>query len=119
MDSEPALRQPLSDEERVLVIFAYLGPLAIVAVAAGRSEFVRWHARQGLLLAGTALVTFLLLRIPHSLLYGLSKFLGDIFLTFELLTLTGFLIVAILCVVRGLEGERFRIPWFAELVDRF
>jgi uncharacterized membrane protein len=103
----------------VLVIFAYMGPLAIVALAAARGEFVKWHARQGLLLTGAAIVTFLLLRIPHTLLYLVSAFLGDMFLTLELLVLTGFLIVAVLGMVRGLEGERFRIPWFAEIVDRF
>ena len=73
MEDEPVERRILSDEERVLVIFAYMGPLAIVALAAARGEFVKWHARQGLLLTGTAVVTFLLLRIPHSLLYLVSQ----------------------------------------------
>ncbi|MCZ6746411.1 MAG: hypothetical protein O7C74_04270, partial [Acidobacteria bacterium] len=40
--------EPLTDEDKVLVVFSYLGPLAIVAFLAARREYVRWHARQGL-----------------------------------------------------------------------
>lgn len=119
LEEDPVAREELRDEDRVLVIFAYLGPLAIVSLAATRSEFVRWHAKQGLMLSASAILTFIILRIPHAVFYGLWTFLGDMFLTMELIILTGFLLVAILCMVRALEGERFRLPWVAELVDRF
>ena len=43
------LGQELSDQDRILLVFGYLGPLAIVALVATRREFVKWHAKQGLL----------------------------------------------------------------------
>jgi hypothetical protein len=49
METEP-LDQELSDQDRVLVVFGYLGPLALVALIASRREFVKWHAKQGLAL---------------------------------------------------------------------
>ena len=52
MDSEP-LGQELSDQDRVLLVFGYLGPLALVTLVASRREFVKWHAKQGLALSLT------------------------------------------------------------------
>jgi uncharacterized membrane protein len=118
-EEEPLVAEPLHDEERLLVIFAYMGPLAIVSLAAARSDFVRWHARQGLLLGVVTLVTFVVLRPLHSLMYIIWPFLGEIFLTMEILIGFGFFLVAVLCLVRGIERTRFRIPFLADLADRF
>ncbi len=118
-EEEPLVPAALRDEDRLLVIFAYLGPLAIVSLAAARNDFVRWHARQGLLLGSTALVTFVILRLPHALLYKIWPFLGEIFQTFEILIGFGFFLAAMLCLVRGLEGNRFKIPFLADIVERF
>jgi len=118
-EEEPMGVEPLHDEERLLIIFAYMGPLAIVSLAAARSDFVRWHARQGLLLGVLTLVTFVVLHPLHSLMYIIWPFLGEIFLTMEILIGFGFFLVAILCLVRGIERTRFRIPFLADLADRF
>src|SRR5262245_42629157 len=105
---EEPLAEALHDEERLLIIFAYMGPLAIVSLAAARSEFVRWHARQGLLLGILTLVTFVVLRPLHSLMYIIWPFLGEIFLTMEILIGFGFFLVAVLCLVCGTERPRIR-----------
>ena len=44
------LTQELSDQDRILLVFGYLGPLALVTLVASRREFVKWHAKQGLAL---------------------------------------------------------------------
>jgi uncharacterized membrane protein len=119
VDEERLEPEELSDEDRVLLIFSYMGPLAIVSLIAARRDFVKWHARQGLVLTVATAATFLLLRPFHALFYLIWGFLGDLFLTAEILVLVGFLIIAILCMVRALEGERFRLPFFSEIADRF
>jgi uncharacterized membrane protein len=118
-DDERLEPEELGDEDRVLLIFSYMGPLSIVSLIAARKEFVKWHAKQGLILFLAAVATFLLLRPFHALFYLIWGFLGDLFLTVEILVLVGFLIIAILCLVRALEGERFRLPFFSEVADRF
>ncbi|MGH6628862.1 MAG: hypothetical protein ACREB3_03925, partial [Burkholderiales bacterium] len=45
------LSQEIGDQDRVLLVFAYLGPLALFALVASRKEFVKWHAKQGGLLS--------------------------------------------------------------------
>ena len=118
-EDESLVPVALRDEDRLLIVFAYLGPLAFVSLAAARNDFVRWHARQGILLGATTLLTFLLLRPIHSLLYKIWPFLGQIFQTLEILVAFGFFMAALLCLVRGLEGVRFRLPFLADIVERF
>src|SRR4029079_12798200 len=50
VNSEP-IAQELTDQDRVLLVFAYLGPLSLLPLIAARREFVKWHAKQGALLA--------------------------------------------------------------------
>ena len=119
LEQETGVPESLSDEERVLVLFSYLGPLAFVSLLASRRELVRWHARQGLLYGIFVLASFVVLRIPHAMLFKIWPFLGQIFMTIELLTGLGLFLVAALCLVRGLEGRRFRIPFLADVLDRF
>lgn len=111
--------EPMSDEDRLLVIFAYLGPLSLVALMASKRDFVRWHAKQGLLLGVAVLATFVVLRPFHRLLYLILPFLGQIFMVFEILIGLGFFLVGALCLVRAVEGRVFRIPYLADVADRF
>jgi uncharacterized membrane protein len=119
LDEERVEQQELRDEDRLMLIFAYLGPLALVSLIAGRNDFVKWHAKQGILISLSAVATFVLLRPFHALFYLIWGFLGDLFFAAEILVLIGFLAVAVLCLVRALEGERFRLPLFSDIADRF
>ena len=51
-----SLSPELTDQDRVLLVFGYLGPLALVSLIASRRELVKWHAKQGLLLAAAVVV---------------------------------------------------------------
>ena len=118
---EERLTSELSDEDRILLLFAYLGPLAVVSLVASRKEFVKWHAKQGLLLAFAVAALYLLLKSVHLLLLQgpwLVRVLGELFWTLVALTGLGLGVLLLLCVVRALEGERFKVPGLGELADR-
>jgi len=68
--------EPLSDEDRVLVVFSYLGPLSIVAFLAARREYVRWHARQGLVFFMLAFAVILVMSAVVALAGSIHWFLG-------------------------------------------
>ena len=65
MDGE-GLTSELSDQDRVLLVFGYLGPLALVSLVASRREFVKWHAKQGLVLTAVLLGLYIVLRAIHA-----------------------------------------------------
>ncbi|RMG48486.1 MAG: hypothetical protein D6718_01760 [Acidobacteria bacterium] len=107
----------LGDEDRILLAFAYLGPLVLVPLFGSRDPFVRWHARQGLWLTVAAAAVAVLL-YPFHWLFSLVPVLGRLFLAAELLVGLGYLALVALAIARALDGGRFRIPWLADLADQ-
>jgi uncharacterized membrane protein len=116
MEAEP-LGQELSDQDRVLLVFGYLGPLALVSLVASRREFVKWHAKQGLVLTVTLGVSYGIFRLIHTLL-ARWQFLSELFWAAVWMALLGVLVAMLICIVRGLEGERFKLPMLGDLADR-
>ena len=119
MEAEP-LSQELSDEDRVLLVFGYLGPLAIVSLVASRREFVKWHAKQGLVLSLALAGLYMVVLRPLIALADvyLWRMFAELFWAATWLVAFGVLVLILVCVVRGLEGERFKIPILGELADR-
>jgi uncharacterized membrane protein len=109
----------LTDQDRILLVFGYLGPLALASLVASRREFVKWHAKQGLLLSGAVIALYIVVKPVHLfLLRYLWPVFGDLFWASAGLVGLGFLVLLVLCIVRALEGERFKVPVLGDLADR-
>lgn len=107
----------LRDEDRLLVIFAYLGPLCFVPLLTRRDPFVRWHARQGTaLFLGAALLMAAL--SPFHWLFSLIPLVGRFFGAIELFLGLGYLAIIALAIDRALCGQKYRVPWIADLADQ-
>lgn len=114
------LSTELSDQDRVLLVFGYLGPLALFSLVASRKEFVKWHAKQGILLSAASVVLYIALKAVHLLLKSmLWPVFGDLFWLAAGLVAVGVALLLLLCIVRALEGERFRVPMLGDLADQF
>lgn len=112
------MRQDLTDQDRILLVFAYLGPLALFALVAARREFVKWHAKQGALLALSVAVVWVAGRGIYLLLKPKMWILvGALFWTAASLAALGASILLLFCIVRALEGERFKVPLLGDLAD--
>jgi len=116
MESE-RLGQELSDQDRVLLVFGYLGPLALVSLVATRREFVKWHAKQGLVLSFALVLAYGVLRLIHTVI-GRWAFFSELFWAAVWMALLGVFVAMLICIVRGLEGERFKLPMLGDLADR-
>ncbi len=115
------LGQELSDQDRVLLVFAYLGPLALVSLLASRREFIKWHAKQGLALAATLAALQVIALKPLQFIGARYTFWGyfrELFWAGSWLVVFGVVIAALVCIIRGLEGERFKLPLLGDLADR-
>jgi len=117
VDQPPDLELPA--EERVLLTFGYLGPLALVTLVASRRELVKWHAKQGLMLWLALVLLYLPLRAVQLLLARhawvvLGELLGIVLWT----SVCGLVVMMLVGIIRGLEGERFRMPLVGEIADR-
>ena len=76
---------PLDDQDRILLVLAYLGILALIPYLTARKDFVVWHARQGLLLFGVSLITLFSMILANVILWHFHWVIGLLFLLLLLL----------------------------------
>lgn len=107
----------INDEDRILLFFAYFGPLSIVSLLASRKEFVKWHSKQGFIFFIVWMIFFIIL-MPIYKFFGLIL-LGWLVQILGLLTGLGIFSIIVFCIVRAIEGEKFKIPFVGDLADRF
>ncbi len=96
------------EQDKIQLVLAYLGCLSLIPFLTVKdSDFVKWNAKQGMVLnfgAGIALT-----------LLGFIPFVGLITCLLGPATL----VVDILAITKALKGERWRIPLVADLADKF
>jgi len=125
MSTEPIVQEEtavapgdLDEEDRVMLVFSYLWILALVPFLVTRREYVRWHAKQGLILCGVSCVVFLAVIFVGAILATLAKVFAWLF-AFALLNLVLlYLALALVCVIKAMRGERWAIPFLGDLVEK-
>jgi len=104
----------------MMIVFAYLPPLALVPLLAERQDAeVQWHAKQGLvLMAAQAAILIALLLL--TLVFGvLTAGVGCAALGLLPIVAVALLSVNAVAAVKGLHGERLNIPVISDLASRF
>jgi uncharacterized membrane protein len=103
-----------------MIVLSYLGLLALIPLLVEKEDReVQWHAKHGLVLAVLWIVVFIGLQIVGMILGAITGGLGCLIaLLFPLLGIA-ILVIHIMCIVKGLKGERFMIPGISEFANRF
>jgi uncharacterized membrane protein len=109
-------------QNQVIAAVAYLlGPVTGIAFLYlepyDRDEFVRFHARQSIAFS----VAVFAINIVVSVFIGIFgfSFLGGLLASVLRLTDLALAIVWVLLMWKAYSGERFRIPYLADLADSF
>jgi uncharacterized membrane protein len=98
-----------------MIVLSYIWLLAIVPLLMEKDDKeVQWHAKHGLVL----LVAEIILYVVCGVL-GMLPVVGCVTLVLFPIIGLGSLIVRILCIVKGINGERFQIPGLSQYADRF
>jgi len=99
----------------MMVVLSYLWILALVPFLSEKEDKeVQWHAKHGLvLLAGEILIWIaitILAAIPGAgcLMVLLAPLFG-----------LAILVLHVICIVKGVNGDRFTIPGVSQYADRF
>jgi uncharacterized membrane protein len=103
------------DSDTLMLVLAYLGILALIPyLTVTDSDYVRWHAKQGLTLTGVwfaaMLVSGILMGIP-----GLGVLIALISPFFSLAVVAIFIVG----MVKAIQGERWPIPIVADLAEKW
>jgi uncharacterized membrane protein len=96
------------EQDKIMLILSYLGLLSLIPLLTVKdSEFVKWNAKQGLVLFGAFFILGFLNVIP---------FVGQI------LWCAGFVayaVATIMGITKSLKGERFNIPVVTDIAAKF
>jgi len=117
---EPAVKEVVSENRNVMIVLAYLWLLALIPLLVEKEDReVQWHAKHGLVLTVVEVVVMIGLQVVVMILGAISGGLGCIFTLLIPIFMLAILIVHVLCIVKGINGQRFLIPGISEFADRF
>jgi uncharacterized membrane protein len=103
-----APKDAVRDQDKIMLVLCYLGILALIPLlTVNDSEFVKWHAKNGLVFGLTATIVIVLLQF----IWLLGQFLSC-------LGIVAFLVVTVMAIGKAMKGERWRIPLVTALAER-
>jgi uncharacterized membrane protein len=104
-----------SPNRSLMIVLSYLGILAVIPLVAEKEDKeVQWHAKHGLVLLVAEVIVFVAISI-----LSLIPYLGCVTAILFPIVGLGILVLHILCIVKGVGGERFLIPGVSQYADRF
>jgi uncharacterized membrane protein len=117
---EPPTEGVVSENRNVMIVLSYLWLLALIPLLVEKDDReVQWHAKHGLVLTVVEVVVLIGLQIVVMILGAVSGGLGCIFTLLIPIFMLAILIVHVLCIVKGINGQRFLVPGVSEFADRF
>jgi uncharacterized protein len=111
-----ASRETVKEDNKIHLLLSYVGnilgvPLAIIPLVTVKDdEYIKWHAKQALVLYGIVFVASIVSSVLMAVLIG-----------FCLLpvVIIGGIVLNLMALMKSLNGERWRIPLVADLADKF
>jgi uncharacterized membrane protein len=99
-----------------MLVLSYLGILCLIPLLVKKDDpEVQWHAKNGTALFGAEIIVFIIrimlifIHIPF-LTCGLTLVFCVIWL--------GFLALSIICIMKAINGQRFRIPVLTDFAEK-
>jgi uncharacterized membrane protein len=106
-----------SSNRNVMILLSYLWLLALIPLVVEKDDReVQWHAKHGLVLAVAELIFWIAFQI---LTFVLGAYLGCLVAIFAPIIALGFVILHIIAIIKGINGQRLIIPGISEYADRF
>lgn len=109
---------PASSDRTLMVVLAYLWILALIPFLAKKDDSeVQWHAKNGLALLGAEIIVWIVfwaLGFAMRDVMGLGCGIGIL----QCVVWLGFLVLRILCIVKAVNGQRFRIPLVTDFAEK-
>jgi uncharacterized membrane protein len=102
-----------------MVVLSYLWILALIPLLTKKDDpEVQWHAKNGLALVGAEIVIWIVFMIAGFALRGILATLGCGLALVECIVWIGFLVLRVMCIVKGVGGQRFRIPVITDFAEK-
>lgn len=114
MAPPPAGGGPVSSNRNVMIVLAYLWLLALVPLLTEKEDQeVQWHAKHGLVL----LVAEILAWVVYFVL-SMIPAVGCVIMILAPIIWLIFVVLRIMCIVKGVNGQRLLIPGLSDFVAK-
>jgi uncharacterized membrane protein len=99
-----------------MLILSYLFVLALIPLLTEKdNEEIQWHAKHGLILSAAWIVLSI-----GSMILQIIPVIGNILgCVISLAMLVGVPVVTIICIIKAINGERFKLPIVSDFVDQW
>lgn len=107
---------PQSSDRTIMLVLSYLGILSLIPFFVKKDDpEVQWHAKNGVALFGAEVVVWLVVFILGFALRGvLGCGLGII----NCVIWIGFLAISIICIMKAVGGQRYRLPIITDMAEK-
>lgn len=114
----PAGTGYVSPNRAIMIVLSYLWILAVVPLVAEKEDReVQWHAKHGLVLLAAEIVLWIVLSIFSMAMGGVDCGITGCMLQSVLWVVV--LVIRILAIVKGVNGQRLIIPGLSDFANRF
>lgn len=108
-----------SGDRTVMVILSYLWILALIPLLVKKDDReVQWHAKNGLVILAAEIIFWLIFTILSFVLpsgFGLGCGMS----TLSCIVWIGFLVIRVIAIIKGVNGQRYRVPVLSDYADKF
>ncbi len=112
----PASSSGASSNKTVMLVLSYFGILALIPLLVEKDDAdVQWHAKHGLILMATWIVVSIVLTI----LAGVPGIGWILSCTVGPLLWLAILVVHIICIMKAVKGDKFRLPVVSDFADQW
>ncbi len=116
----PGAKGVVSDNRNLWIVLSYLGLLALIPLLVEKDDSeVQWHAKHGLVLTAIEFAVFIGLSIVGMVIGAMSAGLGCILGLAWPVVMLAILVLHVMCIMKGIKGDRLLIPGVSEFADKF
>jgi uncharacterized membrane protein len=106
-----------SSNRNVMIVLSYLWLLALVPLLTEKDDReVQWHAKHGIVLMVAEIVLWVAVTMVNIVT---GVFIGCLIGFLSLFLWVALVILHILCIVKGINGQRLIIPGISQYADKF
>ena len=104
-----------SSNRNVMIVLSYLWLLALVPLLTEKEDKeVQWHAKHGIVLMLAEIILWVVL----SVVLGSLAIVGCIAALFMPLLMLAELVLHVMCIVKGINGQRLIIPGISDFANK-
>ena len=112
----------VSPNRGIMIVLSYIWLINLVPLLTEKDDKeVQWHAKNGIVLMIASWIVLAAVWIVQMVLFATHflAFLGCLVTIIYLVVWLGILVVHIICIIKGTQGQRFLIPGISQYADKF